>query len=111
MTEALYAVASRLYQIVRPVRDRHYLQHIRTFPCVACKSTKRQREAMHTGPRGLSQKASDRDSLPGCRPCHRELHRIGAARFQVKHGIDFPALIVMFQEFYSIEFPSRKEAA
>lgn len=73
MTEALYAVASKLYRIVRPVRDRHYLQHIRTFPCVACKTTKRQREAMHTGPRGLSQKASDRDSLPGCRPCHREL--------------------------------------
>ena len=75
MTEALYAVASKLYQIVRPVRDRHYLAHIRTFPC------------------------------------HRELHRIGAARFQVKHGIDFPALIIMFQEFYWLEFPGRKEAA
>ena len=49
MTEALYAVASRLYRIVRPVRDRHYLQHIRTFPCVACKTTKRQREAKARG--------------------------------------------------------------
>ena len=109
MTEALYAVASKLYRIVRPVRDRHYLTFIRSFPCVACK--KAHTEAMHTGPRGLGQKSSDKDTSPGCAKCHRELHSIGAAQFQQKHRLDFPSLIIQFQEFYWIEFPSRKEAA
>lgn len=103
----LYGIAGRMYQHVRPVRAPHYLAFIRRFPCVGCKTERRQREAMHTGPRGLGQKASDLDALPGCRPCHQELHRIGPVRFQERHKITFADLALMFQGFYQLEFPAR----
>ena len=104
----IYGIAGKLFQSVRPVRDRHYLQFIRRFPCVGCR-TNRQREAMHTGPRGLGQKASDEDALPGCRKCHRELHAIGPAQFQSRHKIEFSDLTTMFQALYRIEFPQRMQ--
>jgi hypothetical protein len=105
--ELVYAISGQMYRIVRPVRDRHFLSFIRRFPCVGCKTSRRYREAMHTGPHGLGQKASDMDVLPGCRPCHRELHAIGPARFQFQHKIDFVELQTMFQGFYKQEFPAR----
>lgn len=107
MPKLIYGLAGRMYQIVRPTRDRHYLGYIRRFPCVACKTERRQREAMHLGPHGMGQKASDTDALPGCAPCHRELHAIGPARFQFRHKIDFAELTVMFRGFYCLEFPNR----
>lgn len=109
MIRQVYGIAGRIYRIVRPVRDLHYLGYIRRFPCVACKTERRYREAMHTGPRGLGQKASDLDALPGCRLCHQELHAIGPAQFQLKHRIEFEELQAMFQEFYKREFPERSE--
>jgi len=102
----IYAVAGRLYRIVRPVRDRHYLSFIRTFPCIGCK-TGWKTDAMHTGSKGMGQKASDFDTLPGCRKCHRELHQMGAWGFQDRHKIEFASLIPQFHELYQIEFPER----
>jgi hypothetical protein len=107
MSELIYGLAGVIFRIVRPTRDPHYLGYIRQFPCVACKTERHQREAMHTGPRGLGQKANDSDALPGCAPCHRELHAIGAARFQYRHKIDFAELTAMFRGFYCLEFPTR----
>ena len=107
MSEPVYGIAARIYRYLRPVRSPHYLGFVRRFPCVGCKTERRQREAMHTGPRGLGQKASDSDALPGCRQCHRELHRIGPAKFQQRHNVEFPALITMMQGFYVLEFPAR----
>jgi hypothetical protein len=108
VTQLLHGIASKLYQHMRPVRAPHYLSYLRTFPCVGCKSTRRQRDAMHTGKHGMGQKASDSDALPGCRQCHRELHQIGPRKFQTRHKIEFAALIEMFQGFYALEFPNRQ---
>lgn len=103
----VFGLASRMYRIVRPIRNRHYLAFIRQFACVGCKTERRYREAMHTGPHGMGQKSSDLDTLPGCRSCHRELHSIGQIRFQFRYQVDFAGLQIMFQEFYKQEFPSK----
>jgi hypothetical protein len=54
---------------------------------------------MHTGPHALNQKASDMDALPACRPCHQEYDAC-PWRFVLKHSLDIPALIEMFNSFY-----------
>ena len=105
----VWGIASTLRRISRPVRDPKYLKFIRDFPCVGCGTTRRQRDAMHTGPHGLGQKASDLDALPGCRECHRQLHQIGPVKFQERHKITFADLIVMFQQFYRLQFPERHQ--
>jgi hypothetical protein len=89
-----------IYRAELPVRDAAYLRFIRMLPCVACGKKRWIMDAMHTGPRGIGQKASDLDALPGCRQCHRELHRIGPVKFQAKHRIDFRELRAKFQAFY-----------
>ena len=96
-----------MYQGSKPVRDREYLKFIRLLPCVACGRRKWGMQAMHTGPHGIGQKASDLDALPGCPTCHRELHKIGPERFQFKHHLDFEALRTMFQHFYQTKMKGR----
>jgi hypothetical protein len=105
--KTVFGIAGKMYRLVRPARDRHYLAFIRGFPCVGCNSSKRQREAMHTGPHGMGQKASDLDALPGCRQCHQELHSIGPMKFQSRHRVEFTDLQIMFRAFYLLEFPNR----
>ena len=100
----LFAIASRMYQIVRPVRSRHYLAFVRSWPCIACGTTRRYRDAAHVGPHGISQKACDLSTIPACRVCHRELHRLGPVRFQLKHGLDFAQAIESLHHAYEISF-------
>jgi hypothetical protein len=109
MIEKLYGLAFKVYRLTRPVRAPHYLRFIRQFPCVGCATTRRQRDAMHTGPHGMGMKASDLNALPGCRQCHQELHQCGPQKFQNKHKIEFSALIEMFQGLYRVEFPGRHQ--
>lgn len=66
---------------------------------------------MHTGPHGLSQKASDLDCLPGCHLCHAELHQIGPRKWQAKHQVDFQELTAFFRHLYKTEFPERHQEA
>lgn len=89
-----------LYRKSAPVRDPKYLKFIRLLPCIACGKVRFVRDAMHTGSHGLGQKASDLDALPGCRMCHRELHRIGPVRFQAKYRIDFAERRATLNKFY-----------
>ena len=91
-----------------PVRDPKYLKFIRQFPCVGCKTQRWGRDAMHIGPHGIGQKASDLDTLPGCRKCHRELHKIGARRFQERYAVDFAAMIRMFRRFFVLKHPGHE---
>jgi hypothetical protein len=109
--ETLYGIAARIFRPIKPVRDREYLSYIRQFHCVGCGTLTMPREAMHTGPRGLGQKASDLDALPGCRKCHEVLHAIGPKKFQYARNIDFLALTKLFQHLYRIEFPERHQEA
>lgn len=109
MIHVAYTVASWMrYRPGTPERDWRYLKFIRQFPCVGCGST-RYIEAMHTGSRGLGQKAADRDALPGCPKCHRTgleaLHKIGPLKFQEVHRIDFAELRTMFQRIYQERNP------
>jgi hypothetical protein len=107
MTEPLQIAPGPIYQRQEPVRDPAYLKFIRLLPCIACGKHRWHMEAMHTGPRGLGQKASDLDALPGCSKCHRELHAIGPVKFQELHRLDFAALRAMFRSFYQTKL-SRK---
>jgi hypothetical protein len=86
-----------VYRPQKPFRSAKYRAWIRTFPCVAC-GFEYAIEAAHTGPHGLSQKASDLTCIPLCRDHHRvgydALDRIGPKRFAATFGIDVPALIL-----------------
>lgn len=104
MIHKLFAVASRMYRSVKPVRSDHYKTWVRSWPCIACGTIKRAREAMHIGPHGISQKASDLDCLPGCYKCHAELHRLGPVRFQMLHNLDFREAIEVLQHMYALKF-------
>ena len=98
----------RNYEPGPPVRDREYLNFVRSIGwCIACgRPCSRwsgggpRAEAMHTGLRGLGQKASDLNALPGCRECHRELHAIGPVAFQEKWGLCFRDHIKTLNERY-----------
>ena len=107
MNTPLQIRPGQLYQGSKPVRDRDYLKFIRLLPCIACGRKKWGMQAMHTGSHGIGQKASDLDALPGCPACHRELHEIGPVRFQLRHHLDFAALIQMFNSFYQTKMKGR----
>jgi len=90
-------------------RDPAYLKFIRAIGwCIACGRNcfggrgypGGRAEAIHTGLRGLGQKASDYNALPGCRECHSELHEIGEVAFQEKWGLCFRDHIKTLNERY-----------
>lgn len=108
----------RRTKYARRVRDPKYLAFVRLWPCIACfravwmSWADRDREtlglwalqwnseAMHTGPHGISQKASDSTALPGCRLHHHELdHGIGKA-FWRKYGLNRTKLIARLHAAY-----------
>jgi hypothetical protein len=85
-----------------PARDEDYKDWIRTLPCCAC-GVEGRSEAAHTGTDGgMSMKASDYSCVPLCPDCHTQAsgayHRIGRRRFELSHGICFPALVARLQE-------------
>lgn len=92
------------------LKDPTYLQFIASLPCVVCvawESDQRTRTTVaHVGDRGLSQKCSDRETLPLCVDHHQEgknaHHRMGK-NFWPHHGLDRDALIKLFQERYEQE--------
>lgn len=107
MIRVAFSIGSVMrYRPNLPARDRGYLEFIRRFPCIGCGATY-WIEAMHTGPHGLGQKASDFDALPGCRACHRTgpqaLHRIGPVDFQTLRRVSFPDLIRYFNHLWETE--------
>ena len=87
--EKLFAIASKMYRSFRPVRSEGYKVFVRSFPCIRCGTVRRLRDAAHIGAHGIGQKASDLDTVPACRLCHMELHRLGRVRFEMLHQLDF----------------------
>lgn len=104
MSHTLHINSARLYGAQAPVKDAHYRKFLRQLPCSACGHQTRSMEAAHFGPRGLGQKASDRQCLPLCRKCHRtgllSYHSLGPTKFAAAHKIDIPALIEKLNQFY-----------
>jgi hypothetical protein len=112
---------------VKPVRDPDYLFWIREWPCVACwphiwgtldmqaildaRTLKlRENDPMHTGPHGISQKASDHTAVPGCREHHTELdHQLGKA-FWKKYGLNRTKIIAALRAQYLAERPENVPA-
>jgi len=88
-----------LYQRRPPITSPAYLRFVRTLPCCAC-GARRSIEAAHIGPRGLGQKRDDKDALPLCKWCHRELHELGPVEFTQKYPVDFPTLILKWNAFF-----------
>lgn len=110
--------------------DRDYLKWVRSLLCCVChldlyaawvkdswkdswikplageREFIRATEAAHVGARGLSQKCSDRETIPLCALHHREgpesHHKLGK-RFWAHHGIDRDALIKRLQEAYDAQ--------
>jgi hypothetical protein len=97
--ETWMIASPRNYIPSQPVRNRSYLAFVRTFPCAGCGSRRRV-EAAHTGPHGLSQKASDLDTIPLCRfRCHPAFDANPEAFAQL-HRLDIPFLIRKLNRFF-----------
>jgi hypothetical protein len=99
-------------------KDPEYLEYIRSLPCCVCawlesetlrllqirdSVQKTPTEAAHVGPRGLSQKCPDRETLPLCAQHHREgqfsQHSMGK-RFWSHFDLDREELLAMYQAHY-----------
>lgn len=88
---------------MKPVRSEAHLAWIRSLPCVVASVTviRRHRqltcahwiEAAHVGPHGISQKASDLDTIPLCRHHHEELHKNGRMAFESKYLLSFHEIL------------------
>jgi hypothetical protein len=92
------------------VIDGRYMEFIRSFPCFVCVMLRHRQatrtEAAHVGQRGLSQKCSDRETLPLCGTHHRtgehSHHRMGK-KFWTFWGISRIDLIAKYQQQYEKE--------
>jgi hypothetical protein len=98
-------IAKPIYQRDKPERNPAYLRFIRRFPCIGCGTT-RGIEAMHSGPHGLSQKASDLTALPGCHECHREYDK-NPRWFLEKRQLDREELVGMFNRWWDEKLKGR----
>jgi hypothetical protein len=93
----------RWYKPSRPERNPDYLRFIRRLPCAVCCSM-RNIEAAHFGPRGLGQKADDRQTLPLCHKHHRtgndSYHKLGPVKFGECHQLEAKKLIRILNTFF-----------
>jgi hypothetical protein len=91
-----------------PARDWRYRAFVRQHACVACGSL-RFVEAAHTGPHGLSSKASDYQCIPLCGWCHTgksgSLRQVGPVQFERAHGISFGGVIERLLEEWDFRRP------
>ena len=102
------------------LKDEKYKKWIRTLDCVACffvlwgsdfffdrrEDGIEMTEAAHVGARGLSQKCSDRETIPLCAHHHRtgkDSHHVLGKKFWQHHGLDRDALITEFNARYELE--------
>jgi hypothetical protein len=92
-----YAIANR-----SPTRSRKLIQHpkylkfVRGLPCAVSGRTYGV-ESAHTGSHGLSQKASDLDTIPLAREFHtngpHSYHVLGRIKFEEYHGVSVKRII------------------
>lgn len=89
----------------KPVRDPEYLRFVKRLPCAVCCKTWGV-DPCHTGPHGISQKASDLLCIPLCRVHHQE-YDSAPREFATKHGLDVPALITKLNGLYETKLKGR----
>lgn len=99
MIETPYGIRSEIrYRPAKPIRDPGYRRWIKRSPCAAC-GRSWSIDPAHTGPHGMSQKASDLTCIPLCRRCH-DAFDATPQLFAEKHGLDIPALIQQLNQAY-----------
>jgi len=108
MIQPMGVNSERLYRPGKPVRDPVYLKWIRSLPCIECKS-RRQVEAAHTGPHGMSQKASDYSAIPLCRKHHQEFDA-GPRHFEERHLWTASEIVVQLNAMWFEAVARRKTA-
>lgn len=108
MIETPYGIRSEIrYWPSKPVRDPDYRRWVKRLPCAGCGRSWGVDPA-HTGPHGMSQKASDLTCIPLCRRCH-DAYDAEPQEFTEQHNLDISALIERLNRDYG-EILKRKVA-
>jgi hypothetical protein len=81
-----------------PVEDPKFLAWIKTLPCAVPRCQSRFVDPHHTGPRGLSQTASDRSAIPLCRAHHDQYHDKGRVWFEAEYSLNINAMVGWLNE-------------
>jgi hypothetical protein len=94
-------------------KDKKYLAFIASQWCVVCElvtgseaGTPLRIEVAHVGRRGLSQKSSDRETIPLCTRHHRtgkDAHHVLGRKVWEHHGLDRDAIILELNARYEQE--------
>jgi hypothetical protein len=106
------------------LKDKKYVAFVGSLPCVVCESRLKRSdgyiphsgtvwvcqvgrsEVAHVGDRGLSQKSSDRETIPLCAEHHRtgkDAHHVLGRKFWQHHGLDRDTLIAELNARYEQE--------
>lgn len=101
----LFGIASTLHHWVKPARNEAYRRWIKRFPCLACGST-RMVDPAHTGPHGISQKASDYSCIPLCRTCHDAFDR-APRQFATERDWDMASIIQFWNHLWFLKTGQR----
>lgn len=96
--------------------DEDYKAWVRSLPCAVCRSWNIKQstptECAHVGLRGMSQKCSDRETLPLCVRHHehgyKTSHHTLGKNFWNYHGINREALIKWYNDRYERENGKQK---
>lgn len=87
------------------VRDNKRLAWLRTQPCVICGAINTEAAHIRVGsinhekrPTGMSEKPSDKWTLPLCNEHHREQHSMAELAFWKQYGIDPFMLAITLKE-------------
>lgn len=107
MNRPVKITTSPIYRAVKPVRDPARRRFVKGFPCIGCGRTWGI-DPMHTGPHGLSQKACDFTTLPGCRRCHDAFDQ-DPRGFARQHHLDIAAQVRQMNALY-LKHARRKAA-
>jgi hypothetical protein len=89
------------------VRNRKYREFIGALPCLVC-GTWRNVDAAHTGPHGISTKASDLTCLPLCHFKHHPEFDAAPRDFALVYGLNIAELIEFHNHLWNLEQERRK---
>ncbi len=106
MSQAFQIAPEPIYKAKKPVRDPAYRRFIKGFPCAACGQTWNV-DPCHTGPHGISQKASDLSCIALCRKHHEEMDA-APVRFAERYQLDIGALIRGYLRLWETQYSRRR---
>lgn len=104
MSEIIGINTPQLYKPSKPVVDMKYRRIVKSMGCCIPGCKRWYIEFAHTGGRGLSQLADDRNGIPLCKWHHQtgehSYHNIGRRRFEIYWKINIAAIIVQCRVYY-----------